>query len=84
MDGITLYSKIIFWIGLFVVFYTYMGYGIVMFFFVKVKRLFKGRRKISDAEYQPEVSFVVPCYNEAEVIESKIKILLNWIILWIN
>ncbi|MBO9703742.1 MAG: glycosyltransferase family 2 protein [Sporocytophaga sp.] len=73
MDGITLYAKIIFWIGLIVVFYTYVGYGFVMFFFVKIKRLFNGSTKTSDTNYQPEVSFVVPCFNEAEIIESKIK-----------
>jgi len=73
MEGITLYSKIVFWIGLLVVFYTYIGYGILMFLLVRIKRIFKGKRSTGDRAYEPEVSFVVPCYNESEVIASKIQ-----------
>ena len=32
--------EIIFWISLFIVFYTYMGYGILLYFLVKIKECF--------------------------------------------
>ena len=31
----------LFWIGIFIVFYTYLGYGILLYVLVKVKELFK-------------------------------------------
>ena len=33
--------EIIFWIALFVVFYTYIGYGILLYILVKLKEVFK-------------------------------------------
>ena len=33
--------EIIFWIALFVVFYTYIGYGILLYILVKLKEAFK-------------------------------------------
>ena len=36
----TLWIEIIFWIALFIVFYTYLGYGIVLYLLVKLKELF--------------------------------------------
>ena len=37
---ITLCLEIIFWFALFIVFYTYLGYGIVLYVLVKLKELF--------------------------------------------
>ena len=39
-ETITLCLEIIFWLALFVVFYTYLGYGIVLYILVKLKELF--------------------------------------------
>lgn len=35
--------KVFFWICLFLVFYTYIGYGILLWLLVCIKRLFKGK-----------------------------------------
>ena len=35
--------KIVFWIALFIVFYTYIGYGILLYIIIRLKRLFVGR-----------------------------------------
>ena len=39
-ETMTLCLEIIFWLALFVVFYTYLGYGIVLYILVKLKELF--------------------------------------------
>ncbi len=66
--------EIIFWILAFIVFYTYVGYGIVLFVLVKLKRLFKKNAavKIPVTENLPEVSLIVAAYNEEDYIKSKI------------
>lgn len=63
----------IFWISLFIVFYTYAGYGVVLFVLVKIVRLFK-KKPLMDPDYIfPTVTVIVAAYNEAYCIEDKIK-----------
>ncbi len=63
--------KTIFWIGMFIVFYAYLGYGIVLYIWVHVKRLFG---KIHpETDFQPEVTVVVCAYNEKDWIHLKIE-----------
>jgi poly-beta-1,6-N-acetyl-D-glucosamine synthase len=64
--------EILFWVCLLTVFYAYFGYGLVLFAIIKIKRLFLPIRTIINNEYKPFVSFIVPCYNESEVLEDKI------------
>ena len=35
--------KILFWATLLIVFYTYIGYGILLYIIIRLKRLLKGR-----------------------------------------
>ena len=62
--------EILFWSGMFVVFYAYLGYGIVLFACVRVKRLFSG--KASETNVLPEVTFVVCAFNEKDWMAQKI------------
>jgi len=66
--------KIVFWFSFFIVFYTFAGYGIFLYFLIKVKRALKGRRTIpsADAETLPECTLVVAAYNEESYMEAKI------------
>jgi cellulose synthase/poly-beta-1,6-N-acetylglucosamine synthase-like glycosyltransferase len=57
-----------FWISLGTLFYTYLGYGLLLFVF---NALFK-RRKVVGEDYFPDVSFIVPAYNEEAIIREKI------------
>lgn len=67
-----------FWLAIFIIFYAYAGYGILLYALVKIKRFF-GRGKIaSDPAYEPEVSFVIPCYNELDYIDAKAENCLNF------
>ena len=65
---------ILFWTCLFLVFYTFFGYGILLFFIVKLRGIFKGKRKIPDnGGNWPTVTLVVSAYNEEKCMEEKIK-----------
>jgi len=61
----------IYWIGIAVVLYSYIGYGILLYILVKIK---KAIRKVIrfDPNFEPPITLVVPCYNEADYIEDKI------------
>ncbi|MFC1725421.1 glycosyltransferase family 2 protein [candidate division KSB1 bacterium] len=61
--------KIIFWITLAVIFYTYLGY----FLFLFIISLFRKREYSFDENFLPHVSMVIAAYNEEKVIEEKIK-----------
>lgn len=65
--------EIIFWISLFIIFYTYIGYGILLFFMVKVKELFCKPTLHKPTEELPEVTLFIAAYNEEAVIEEKMK-----------
>ena len=68
--------KIIFWICLFIVFYTYLGYGMVLFAAVKLKRLFSGKKpkaQLPDDEHLPEVTLMICAYNEQDVVDMKME-----------
>ncbi len=66
--------KIIFWILLFIIFYAYIGYGILLFLIIRIKRLFAGKRKSpATGPYQPDVTLFVTAYNEKEFVGEKIK-----------
>ena len=65
------FLEVVFIVAFAIVFYSFIGYGILVFIVVKVKSLFKSSI-LFDTNYEPEVTLVVPCYNEANVIEQKI------------
>ena len=65
--------KILFWVLLFIVFYAYIGYGILLFILVRLKRMFKGKKTERNAEYEPEVTLFVAAYNEKDYVEAKVQ-----------
>jgi cellulose synthase/poly-beta-1,6-N-acetylglucosamine synthase-like glycosyltransferase len=66
--------KFIFWLLLFIVFYAYIGYGILLFVLVRIKRLFgqKGK-KLENPAYEPDVTLFVAAYNEKDFVAAKIE-----------
>ena len=69
--------KTIFWICTFLVFYTYLGYGMLLWVLVKLKRIVMGKPKkralpTNDDEL-PDVTFLVCAYNEQDVVDMKMK-----------
>ena len=67
--------EVAFWICIALVFYTYIGYGIVLYLMVKVKELFVKRKNAPsfDEASLPEVTLLVAAYNEEDVVEEKMK-----------
>lgn len=65
--------KLIFWLLIFIVFYAYLGYGLLLFLLVKMKRLVFKRPLLRFKEDElPEVTFIVAAYNEQDYIAAKI------------
>lgn len=62
-----------FWISLSIVFYTFVGYGFLLLFLVKIKRIFVKERVFTDQIELPTVTILVAAYNEEDIIEDKIK-----------
>jgi poly-beta-1,6-N-acetyl-D-glucosamine synthase len=54
------------------VFYTYMGYPLVLFLLVSIKRKFNNTQEETQ-QILPDVTFLVAAYNEEDVIEAKIQ-----------
>lgn len=68
--------EFLFWLSVFIIFYTYIGYGILLYGFVALKRLVKKRPKIcrqADDHKLPTCTVIVAAYNEASIIREKIQ-----------
>lgn len=68
--------KILFWICLILCLYTYIGYGIILYLLVLIKRMLKGKPQQkplpADSEL-PDVAFMVCAFNEEDIVEMKMR-----------
>lgn len=62
---------ILFCIFLFIVFYTYLGYGILLWFLVKIKEVFATSNKSDLDTDLPEVTLLIAAYNEEDIVADK-------------
>ena len=72
--------KIAFWICAFIVFYTYLGYGMLLWLLVRLKHFFGGKvvaPTLPADEDLPSVTFLVCAYNEQDVVEMKMRNILQ-------
>ncbi len=66
--------EILFWIFLFIVFYAYVGYGILLFLIIKIRRMFGLKKEqVPDPGYEPEVTLFIAAYNEKDFVDAKVK-----------
>lgn len=63
---------ILFWIALAMVIYTYVGYGILTTMLVWIKKKIIPASKL-DPDFEPNVSLIIPCFNEGDFISKKIE-----------
>ena len=66
--------KILFWAMLLIVFYTYLGYGILLYIILRLKRLFAGapRKAVMPSDEQlPTITLLICAYNEEDVVAEK-------------
>lgn len=71
MEKIFYPVSILFWTGVFIVFYTYAGYGVLLYLLVRIKEIF---RKPVPSELPgdlPEVTLFIAAYNEESVVHAK-------------
>lgn len=63
----------LFWLCLTIVVYTYVGYGIVLYLLVLIKRLATKAKPLADItdDCLPEVTLMVCAYNEEDIIAAK-------------
>lgn len=61
---------ILFWLSLFIIFYTYIGYGIVLFLAVK---FFARKRILPSTGFTPTLTVIIAAYNEENIIQAKIE-----------
>jgi biofilm PGA synthesis N-glycosyltransferase PgaC len=59
-----------FWLGVLIILYTYLGYGIVIYMISKIKS--HKTPAPASAENLPEVTLIIAAYNEEDFIVSKI------------
>jgi cellulose synthase/poly-beta-1,6-N-acetylglucosamine synthase-like glycosyltransferase len=62
---------ILFWIFLFIVFYTFIGYGILLFALVKIKDFFIKKHIYSLPDGLPDVTLFITAYNEEAIVDEK-------------
>ena len=65
-----------FWICVGIVFYTYIGYGLLLYLLVSLKQLFGRRHQdpvLPPDDQLPEVTLMICAYNEEEIIHEKME-----------
>ena len=68
--------KILFWAMLLIVFYTYIGYGILLYIIIRLKRFFRGKPReavLPPDEELPDMTWLICAYNEEDVVAEKMK-----------
>lgn len=67
--------EILFWISLFIVFYTYIGYGILLYILVKIKECFHTPTlwPMPTDNALPPLTLFIAAYNEEDVVDEKMR-----------
>ncbi len=63
---------VLFWVSFGVLFYAYLGYGLVMWILIKIRGAHPVPPPFS-ADELPEVTLLIAAYNEADIIKQKIE-----------
>lgn len=65
--------QFIFWILLLTVLYTFVGYSLVLFFLLKIKKLLFPKKVLSfNDSYEPEICLFVTAFNEKDYVNQKV------------
>ncbi len=65
--------KILFWVFLFIIFYSYIGYGMLIWVLLKFKKHPEELRIKEEKGFEPVVTLLVAAYNEESIIQEKIE-----------
>lgn len=65
---------VLFWILLFLLFYTYLGYALLLWSILKIKKwLYPGRFFQADLSFEPNVCLFVTAFNEKDYVRQKVE-----------
>ena len=65
--------EFLFWLLLIILFYSYAGYGMILWVLVRFKRILKPRKPYeTPAVFEPEVTLFVTAFNEKDYIARKV------------
>lgn len=65
---------VLFWLLFALIIYTYVGYGLLLWAIVRVRRVLKiGQRVLPPAGEPADVTLVVPAYNEIDCLPAKLQ-----------
>lgn len=66
--------ELILWLSLFIVVYTFVGYGVLLYLIIRIKRMIKGKPReiLIDYTLLPTCTLVVAAYNEEHFMPEKI------------
>lgn len=68
------FLKIIFWLSLGIVFYSYLGYGIIIWLYLKIRSWFVKPAPIPEPGiFEPDITLIVAIFNEEAFIQKKIE-----------
>src|SRR6185503_12949715 len=63
---------ILFWFSFIVLFFCYIGYGFLLFLINRLKKtIVLPKEQITSTEW-PDVTLIIPAYNESHILEEKI------------
>jgi len=66
--------ELIFWLLLFILFYTYIGYGLILYIILKIRKLlFSEEKPEPDNLFEPNVCLFVTAYNEKDYVKQKVE-----------
>lgn len=63
----------LFWISIFIVFYTYLGYGMLLYILVKIKELIKKPVPKELPTPLPDVTLFIAAFNEEDIVHKKME-----------
>ncbi len=65
--------KLLFWILFFLLFYTYLGYALILFVAVRIKKIIFPSKTQNQPNYEPGVCLFVTAFNEKDYIRQKVE-----------
>jgi cellulose synthase/poly-beta-1,6-N-acetylglucosamine synthase-like glycosyltransferase len=68
-----MFLEILFWAMILLVFYTFVGYGILLWVLVKIKEWMHKPVTLKEPEVWPEVTLLVAAWNEEDMVDAKVE-----------
>ena len=68
-----LFVTILFWVSLGILFYCYIGYGLLAGTYLLIKSLFTTKKMEKQPAEWPAVTLVITAYNEEKILDQKLK-----------